>query len=253
MINTPALSILGLSTPTEFYAALQGEDVTNGFLNRFLVISTEKRAPETTPAMVPGVVPERLKVALQELYNWGGGSLCTSRLNDVNVDATPDIRPWASQAAQDVYTEYARHIEKRMDQEPELEPFIARAGEIAVRLATIRAAGRWCHHAEVDASDMEWGRDVTNESIETVTKEAKHNMVEEVSHGQLQNKIINYIRKKGGLKVRRRDVMRSLAKSTRNKKDFDDIIAVLEEGGIVLVEKKILPTGGTPSITYSLG
>lgn len=41
MINTPASSILGLSTPSEFYAALQGEDVINGFLNRFLVISTD--------------------------------------------------------------------------------------------------------------------------------------------------------------------------------------------------------------------
>lgn len=43
--------------------------------------------------MVLGVVPERLKVALQELYKWGGGSLCTSRLNDVDVDAQSDIRP----------------------------------------------------------------------------------------------------------------------------------------------------------------
>jgi len=120
-------------------------------------------------------------------------------------------------------------------------------------LATIRAAGRWCYHAEVDATDMEWGRDVVNESIETVTKEATHNMVEEVSHGQLQNKILNFIRKKGGQNVKRRDVMRSLAKSIKNKKDFDAIIDVLEEGGIIAAEKKIPPTGGLPSISYSLG
>ena len=31
-IKTLALSILGYSTPTEFYEALQGDDVTNGFL-----------------------------------------------------------------------------------------------------------------------------------------------------------------------------------------------------------------------------
>jgi hypothetical protein len=130
---------------------------------------------------------------------------------------------------------------------------IARAGEIAVRLATIRAAGRWCYHAEVDVSDMEWGRDVVNESIETVTKEATNNMVEEVSHGQLQNKILNCIRKRGGKNVKRRDVMRSLAKSIRNKKDFDAIIDVFEEGGIILVEKEIPPTGGPTVISYSLG
>jgi hypothetical protein len=156
-------------------------------------------------------------------------------------------RPWASQAAQDVYTEYARHIEERMDQDHSA----CRRDRSAV--GTIRAAGRWCYHAEVDVSDMEWGRDVVNESIETVTKEATNNMVEEVSHGQLQNKMLNCIRKRGGKNVKRRDVMRSLAKSIRNKKDFDAIIDVFEEGGIILVEKEIPPTGGPTVISYSLG
>jgi hypothetical protein len=31
------------------------------------------------------------------------------------------------------------------------------------------------------------------------------------------------------------------------------IFDALEEGGIITVEKKIPPTGGTPSIGYSLG
>jgi Bifunctional DNA primase/polymerase, N-terminal/Protein of unknown function (DUF3987) len=252
-IHTPALSILGLSTQGEFYASLQGEDVTNGFLNRFLVLSTEYRAPETTPALVPGVVPESLKVKLQELYAWGRAELGESRLNHDTLDPTPDVRPWASQAAQDVYTEFARYIEKRMDQDQNLEPFIARAGEIAVRLATIRAAGRWGHDATVDVSDMEWGRDIVKASIETVTREAAHNMVEEVSHGQLQNKILNFLRKKGGKSVTRRDVMRSLSKAIRNKKDFDATIDVLEESGIINVEKRTPPTGGLPIISYSLG
>jgi hypothetical protein len=43
---------------------------------------------------------------------------------------------------------------------------------------------------------MEWGRDVANASIEMVAKDAARNMVEELSHGQLQNKILNYIRKR---------------------------------------------------------
>jgi hypothetical protein len=47
--------------------------------------------------------------------------------------------------------------------------------------------------------------------------------------------------------------MRSLAKSITNKKDFDAIVDVLEEGGILTVEKKIPPAGGPTSISYSLG
>lgn len=37
------------------------------------------------------------------------------------------------------------------------------------------------------------------------------------------------------------------------KGGFDVVIDVLEEGGIITVEKIIPPTGGTPSISYSLG
>jgi hypothetical protein len=44
-----------------------------------------------------------------------------------------------------------------------------------------------------------------------------------------------------------------LAKSIRNKEDFDATTDVLEEGGIITVEKKIPPTGETPSTSYSLG
>jgi len=47
---------------------------------------------------------------------------------------------------------------------------------------------------------------------------------------------------------------RSLTKSIRNQKGgFDVVTDVLEEGGIITVEKIIPPTGGTPSISYSLG
>jgi hypothetical protein len=61
-----------------------------------------------------------LKVKLQELYAWGRAELGESRLNHDTLDPTPDVRPGASQAAQDVYTEFARHIEKRMDQDQTL-------------------------------------------------------------------------------------------------------------------------------------
>ena len=37
-ICSPALSIYGVSTPTEFYEALQSCDLSNGFLNRFLIL-----------------------------------------------------------------------------------------------------------------------------------------------------------------------------------------------------------------------
>jgi hypothetical protein len=54
IIQSPAVSILGLSTSDEFHGALQGESVANGFLNRFLVLNSDLRANDVEPQLEPG-------------------------------------------------------------------------------------------------------------------------------------------------------------------------------------------------------
>ena len=49
--------------------------------------------------------------------------------------------------AEKEYLDFARMIDDRIDQDPALRPFLARAAETSIRLATIRAAGRGFHRA----------------------------------------------------------------------------------------------------------
>jgi Bifunctional DNA primase/polymerase, N-terminal len=72
IISCPALSIFGVSTPEEFYAALQGESTVNGFLNRFLALGSNLRATDRDPEANPSHVPAVLSEALQTLYLWSG-------------------------------------------------------------------------------------------------------------------------------------------------------------------------------------
>jgi hypothetical protein len=72
IIQSPAISILGLSTPDEFHGALQGESVANGFLNRYLVLNSNLRAADVTPQLEPGSVPDQLSAGLRTLYLWSG-------------------------------------------------------------------------------------------------------------------------------------------------------------------------------------
>jgi hypothetical protein len=158
-INCPAVSILGVSTSYEFYAALQGESVANGLLNRFLVLATRRRAPDGDPMLDPFVVPLVLREALHQLYLWKGpGSLL--HINDPTVTFTPDLLPWANQPAQARYVDFTREVEAYMEQHPEAAAHVARCSETAIRLATIRAAGRWGRGATVDLTDMQWGADL---------------------------------------------------------------------------------------------
>jgi hypothetical protein len=72
LVTCPAISILGLSTPEEFYAALQGESVDNGLLNRFLVLTTTFRTGDINPSGDRLMVPSGLTEALKALYLWSG-------------------------------------------------------------------------------------------------------------------------------------------------------------------------------------
>ncbi len=63
-IQSPSLSIYGMSVHDEFYAALQSADIANGFLNRFLILSTMVKPVEVEPELpdndVPTVIVEML-------------------------------------------------------------------------------------------------------------------------------------------------------------------------------------------------
>jgi hypothetical protein len=248
-VRSPAISILGMSTHEEFYTSLQGRDVTNGFLNRFLVLSTGRTDEVKSTALPAGVVPDKLKEDLQALYNWSGTQLGTARLNDIGLDADPDIIHWAADNVRDAYYDLSRHIEAEMDARPEVEPFIARTAEIALRLATIRAAGRLGHGATLALADMEWGRDIALASAEIMAGDAAKHMVQEMSHGQLANKLLAVLQRRG--KITRREAMRSIGNGVK-RRDFDEAMNSLAESGQIEIEKITPNAGGTSSLWLSI-
>src|SRR5437016_12256203 len=98
---------------------------------------------------------------------------------------------------------------------------------MALRLATIRAAGRWGQGAAVDVSDMEWECDVALASAHTVAGDASAKMVVERSHGKMTVRALDAIRRNGG-KISRRELLRSLGGAVKVR-DLNEIIAGLIE------------------------
>jgi hypothetical protein len=159
LISCTGVSILGVSTPYEFNGALQGESVDNGLLNRFLVLMSDAMAPDTDPRLDPYIVPAQIVEALQALYTWSGPESLLS-IGDPVARYNPDILPWTNEQASTCYVEFTRMVDDYTGARMDMAPYLARCAETAVRLATIRAAGRWGYGASVDLSDMEWWRDV---------------------------------------------------------------------------------------------
>src|SRR5262245_14401103 len=151
-VHTPALSIFGTSTADELFQALQGESIDNGLLSRFLVLNSRLRTKDTPPQLTKEVPPE-LADRCRGLYRWYGTDV---ELIDIKrpVEQLVTQLPSASKAAEKEYLEFA---DDRIDQDPALRPFLTRAAETAIRLATIRAAGVGYQSAVVAVDDVYWG------------------------------------------------------------------------------------------------
>jgi hypothetical protein len=229
IVRCPALSIFGTSTPAEFHAALQGESVTNGFLNRFLVLSCGmRRVADTDPVLDPATVPSSLADALAQLYLWSGPESLLS-IGDPVADYTPDILPWSNVGARDCYGEFAHAVEQHAEADPEMADFMARCAETAIRLATIRAAGRWGHGARIDVSDMEWGAGIAWTTTQALGANLREFMPEN-ERSRLTARIANFIRHNGPVKVRN---IQQFLRGRMRSPEIRDVLAQLVEAGEV--------------------
>jgi hypothetical protein len=226
IIACPALSIFGVSTSEEFYGALQGDSVNNGFLNRFLTLVSETRSTDTEPRLDPYVVPQQLGDELNLLYLWSGPQSLL-QIGDPEITFTPDVLPWANDQAEHCYQDYSRMLEQHMEDMPGTKAYVARCGEIAIRLATIRAAGRWGRGATIDLGDMEWAAGITWVAGQNLAERAGSYLPDN-ERGNYVDKIAGLIHRRGLMKPR--DIQQFIRGRLKSS-EIKDILAQLVEAG----------------------
>jgi hypothetical protein len=226
MVRCPAVSILGLSTPDEFVAALQGESIDNGLLNRFLALPSTVRISDIDPASDPMMVPASLAHDLNLLYLWSGPESLLQIANP-EVAYLPEVLPWAGTGARACYADFARMVEDHIDEHPSSAPYTARCVETSIRLATIRAAGRWGRGAKVDLDDMEWGTGVAWLATNGLATMAQDHIAEN-ERSEMAAKLAGLIRRRGPM--RPRDIQQWI-RSRLSSRDLGDILKQLVEAG----------------------
>lgn len=165
IIFSPALSIYGMSTKEDFYSGLEGADIKNGLLNRFILIETEGRPAEQSPTSDPDAVPTEITEALREIYF--RDPLAMQRQADMR--AKYEMLKFSEDAEQ-VYRDLSAAMKIRMDAYPEMGNFLVRVAENAVRLATISTIGQGS--MTIDAPTMIWAKDFVTYSFDRLADQA---------------------------------------------------------------------------------
>ncbi len=246
-IIAPAISIYGTSTEEEFYAALEGMDRDNGVLNRFLIFSSPKRPGEREPLSDPFDVPLPIVEGLKRLYTRDGVFAAALR-NATNLDIEPVALTWGNDGAHDLFTAFRDEVEARSDHDTLARPFLARSVEMAIRIATIVAAGRFS--GSVDAGDMVIGRDLALASAELMISGARDHMAESETQA-MANRIVRTLREGGG-KMQRGKLLYAL-KHVIKARDLNSLLDEMVEAETIIMSKgDTTKTGGRPPISYLL-
>lgn len=239
-IHSPALSIYGVSTPREFYEALDGADVTNGVLNRFLVIESKTRPLEQIPSDEP--VPPGIVDGLKAIYAAGPLKM----LNQATVAPAYrvlDISPDAEQIRRGLVAD----VRQWGDDDRKLEPFLARTAENALRMASIATIGRGVDCIESDV--MSWAREFSVFCTHTLAEGAGLYIADSETQAMAQT-VRRTIIEAGG-RITKRNLWRTLAHRYKDR-DLEDILKSGERAGWLAIDT-VKPEGrGRPSVWISI-
>lgn len=244
-IHSPALSIFGISTVREFYDSLEGADITNGILNRFLLIETKTRPEEREPLLDPSKVPANITEPLAAIYGQAGPLSMLSQSSIAPAHESLQISPEANEMRK----KFVRILRERGVSDQALEPYLARTAENALRLATIATIGM--RDTIINVPVMEWAIEFATWSSETLAESAGLYIADSDSQA-LANAVRRVLTERGG-KATKKDLLRSLAHRYK-RRELEDTLLSLAESETILVHrvKQDMTKPGPPTTWYIL-
>lgn len=247
VIHAPAYSFIGYSVPEAVWDAMQGADVTNGMLNRFLLMPTAKAGEEREDPESVFDVPDSIVDGLRSISE-AGGALAVATMHG-DMASEPLIRiEWDGGKAGDAATLF-RELRTYCREHPQGEHLMKRTAEIAVRIATIRAIGRAGARALVTVHDMDWGRRLALFSAERMIADAE-DMMSDTEWQQKSLAVLRLIRNAPGGTMTKTQLYRRL----NHKYPTRDVKAItdgLRDAGQIREYSARTGERGPASITYS--
>ena len=230
-INQPCLCVYGTTTPLHFWGALQGANVADGSLARFLILPSDDNYPDENLAAGIRRAPPALIQRLQLVATGGGqqrGNL-TGKTADQNTAVTPTIVPMTEEAK-------ARFAALSLELTAELRaaigtPFtsiLARIGENALKLALIVAVGRDPAQPEIDSTAADWSIEFVRHHAQRTMEAVERHVADTETEAHVK-RLKEIIRAAGATGITKSEITR--ASQWLKSRDRDDTLVTLIESG----------------------
>lgn len=156
VVHNPGLSLLGLTTPTDFFGAMSEQSIKGGFLSRLIVVEGQGRQParEVPLIEVPDTLVDWLKACKEATASTGNLSQiatpASERPTPIDVPTDPDAKA--------LFKAYELETLAAMDEleERQLAELEGRSVEKAMRIALILSVSVDPHKPRVTAPLAQW-------------------------------------------------------------------------------------------------
>lgn len=225
-INQPCLCVYGTSTPGQFFDALSGKKVLDGFLPRWLIFEGDGYAPRREGEVSALTPPYGLVNDISDV--WASlpidGSLTVGMVRPHIVDI--------SEGARDKLNALSDYAEQRRIEEYErgsgLDALYARLYEHACKVALVAHRNR-----TIDYAVACWACELVMFLAERAVSLVRDNVSNSEYEGQLLD-VLALIKRRGS--IRRRELMRS--KRSLPSRDLDKILHHLIETGNIEAQEE---------------
>lgn len=219
VIDRPAQSLLGLTTPGAFYGALRSAQVANGFLNRFCVLEVDvARGDYSVPSADP--VPGGVIAWVERLLASSGNLDMVTRTTQI---PDPQLIPIASNAHV-LFRAWRRDCNHWADllEAQALGELPMRAAEQAMRLGLIAALAT--DSKAVEREHAAWGVEVSRHLLEHLIPTVQ-DQVADSPLAALRNRFLAEVRGTGPRGLSEKDLKRLPLFRGVARRDRDEVVA----------------------------
>lgn len=261
----PALSVLGMTTPGEFFGALSGSDVENGMANRMLVLTTQRRVADKrsreeikeayfSASTTSLVTPPHIAGGLKAIRDWqseviGPQFAWAADQRPLN----PVVQSIINEDAKDELFSYRQWVLERASADEAFGKFYSRGAEMAQRVALIHAIGESASTKLTPRLTLENVRAairLVDWSLRTLwARVADHQAPEGLK--EVVQAVFKALDRRGGKRVPRTELRQGLHGAA--KRELQDAIEELEESGVISIERsRETPNARKPTEFYTI-
>ena len=241
----PAITLMGMSVPKNFYGALSTGRIVDGFLNRFIVV--ESKLPRVVGKMVPFREPSHAICEWVRKMRETRNEMEELAKNNSELDFKQRVLTFDNES-KDLLTKLAYKLIDEQDalEKDGLEVLLSRTREKAMRLALICALAD-NHNTNIIRSDItKWAIDYVYYYDQLLVD----NCEDKVAGSETESKIkqvLSFIRSQGDIGISKRDIDRREIFRSMKSYEVKEIIERLKNSGEIQEKDVKVKSTGRPT------